>query len=99
MNMPFGKYKGHPVEDLPENYLNWLWENVELRGGLRVAVEDALERSNTPSIDSHVDGALVHRIYRALSRKWHPDHGGSNDGMKAVNDFYSAILGQSTCCV
>jgi hypothetical protein len=23
--MPFGKYKGDPMEDVPAGYLNWLW--------------------------------------------------------------------------
>jgi hypothetical protein len=23
--MPFGKYKGKPMQDVPANYLHWLW--------------------------------------------------------------------------
>lgn len=25
--MPFGKYKGRPMEDVPASYLHWLWSN------------------------------------------------------------------------
>ena len=41
--MPFGKHKGELVCELPYNYLGWLYENAELKGGLLAAVETALE--------------------------------------------------------
>jgi hypothetical protein len=25
--MPFGKYKGTPMQDVPASYLHWLWTN------------------------------------------------------------------------
>lgn len=25
--MPFGKYKGQPMQDVPASYLHWLWQN------------------------------------------------------------------------
>lgn len=25
--MPFGKYKGEPMSEVPANYLHWLWSN------------------------------------------------------------------------
>ena len=25
--MPFGKYKGMPLQDVPASYLHWLWTN------------------------------------------------------------------------
>jgi uncharacterized protein (DUF3820 family) len=25
--MPFGKYKGTPMQDVPASYLHWLWNN------------------------------------------------------------------------
>ena len=28
IKMPFGKYKGRKVEDLPSNYLKWMIENI-----------------------------------------------------------------------
>jgi uncharacterized protein (DUF3820 family) len=31
MIMPFGKFKGSPLEEIPDQYLLWLGKNVELR--------------------------------------------------------------------
>ena len=28
MKMPFGKFKGHEISSLPNNYLRWLAENI-----------------------------------------------------------------------
>jgi hypothetical protein len=25
--MPYGKYKGRPMQDVPASYLHWLWTN------------------------------------------------------------------------
>lgn len=25
--MPFGKYKGEPLQDVPADYFHWLWHN------------------------------------------------------------------------
>jgi hypothetical protein len=41
--MPFGKYKGEYISDLPIDYLEWLYENIELRGILQQAVSDAID--------------------------------------------------------
>lgn len=40
--MPFGKYKGEYVCDLPLKYLEWLTDNCELRGELEKSVKQAL---------------------------------------------------------
>jgi len=37
VRIPFGKYRGHEVEALPDGYLRWL-VTVELREPLRAAV-------------------------------------------------------------
>ena len=42
MDMPFGKYKGEALEDIPIAYLNWLYENVELHGELEEAISEIL---------------------------------------------------------
>jgi hypothetical protein len=46
--MPFGKYKGSSLKDIPADYLLWLRKNVELRGPLAVAVKDALNWRHIP---------------------------------------------------
>lgn len=29
--MPFGKYRGEYLEDIPLNYLQWVYDNLELK--------------------------------------------------------------------
>lgn len=90
MLMPFGKYQGCYVEDLPQNYLRWLWENIDLREPLLSAVQDSLQE--TMDIVKHPDRDTLKRVYREMARKWHPDRGGSTTAMQAVNDFYERLV-------
>jgi uncharacterized protein (DUF3820 family) len=41
--MPFGKYKGEQLLDIPVSYLEWIYDNVELRGDLAAGVERAID--------------------------------------------------------
>jgi hypothetical protein len=38
VTMPFGKFKDLPLADLPDSYLRWLRDNVQLREPLRSAL-------------------------------------------------------------
>jgi hypothetical protein len=42
--MPFGKYKGRLVSEIPESYLEWFAENVKAKPDLAAAVAKALGR-------------------------------------------------------
>lgn len=44
MVMPFGKYKGRLIGDIPENYLEWFADNVKTKPDLAAAVAKALGR-------------------------------------------------------
>ena len=46
--MPFGKYKGRLVSDIPESYLEWFAENVKAKPDLAAAVNKALGRQGEP---------------------------------------------------
>ena len=41
--MPFGKYKGEQLLDIPASYLEWIYDNLELNGDLEHAVSDAID--------------------------------------------------------
>lgn len=41
--MPFGKYKGNKMIDVPADYLLWLYENNKTKGGLKAYIEDNLD--------------------------------------------------------
>lgn len=43
--MPFGKYKGELISDLPKEYVKWLLLNCNLYSMLRAALEKALEET------------------------------------------------------
>jgi putative quorum-sensing-regulated virulence factor len=42
--MPFGKYKGRLIRDIPEDYLEWFADNVKAKPFLTEAVAKALGR-------------------------------------------------------
>ena len=43
MKMPFGKHKGKPLEEIPVDYLRWLYYEADIRDDLYEAVADELE--------------------------------------------------------
>jgi hypothetical protein len=89
--MPFGKHRGKSLQTLPDDYLQWLVGNVELREPLRSAVYDELDRRRPPQSKRlrtcpH-PGVAVELIgcgLRSLARRYHPDAGGSHDRMVEV---------------
>jgi hypothetical protein len=40
--MPFGKYRGYELWEIPRGYLEWLLDNCDLHSGLANAVEEQL---------------------------------------------------------
>lgn len=89
--MPFGKFRGCPVPQLPEHYLWWLWENVSLREPLRSQVHAAIFGASVDESPASVAAGRIKQIYRTLAVKWHPDRGGTTEAMQAINDFYDAL--------
>ncbi len=43
--MPFGKYKGRLVSDIPQDYLEWFADNVKTKPALAEAVSKAIGRT------------------------------------------------------
>jgi hypothetical protein len=90
MLMPFGKYRGYEVDGLPEQYLSWLVNNIQLREPLRSEVISAM-RLGTDVVREDTTGTRA--IYLEMAKKWHPDHGGTKEAMQAVNEFYERLRG------
>ena len=40
--MPFGKYRGQPIEDVPTDYLVWLCENIKGNDALLQEAENQM---------------------------------------------------------
>lgn len=103
MKMPFGKYRGRDVADLPEDYTIWLLEHVRLRPTLRRAVEARLGllelerlrdelRAECAQLMGELDNDTIGRWYREMARRFHPDAGGSHEAMKAINAGKELLL-------
>jgi len=41
--MPFGKYQGKPMEDVPADYLMWLYDNDKYSEQVKVYIEDNMD--------------------------------------------------------
>ena len=98
VTMPFGKYAGALLTDLPDQYLAWLQTPpVVLREPLKSFVADEAARRErlrdaqraadlvTPDVIDAANEIIKHGV-RALTRTRHPDAGGSVDAMAAVNN-------------
>jgi hypothetical protein len=92
--MTFGKFRGVEVADLPDDYLTWLHDQVELREPLLSAVHaefavrfTALDnQKELPAAVRTMVEELVSAGYRKLALQHHPDHpGGDTRTMQLVN--------------
>ena len=92
--MPFGKFSGLPLADIPTNYLTWLLGLDDLRDPLKGAAWSEYRRrvdaQEAPAAALDMD--RVKRVYRTLAMEFHPDRqGGNGDVMKGINLFYEAL--------
>ena len=53
--MPFGKYKGQPMQDVPASYLHWLWTNGK-QSDRQCLVADYIRRNLNVLKKEHEDG-------------------------------------------
>lgn len=88
MDMPFGKHKGTPLEDVPEDYLVWVLDNCErISPTLRRAIQQVLglevdEPQPRPPPgttfnsggSSGVPLSRVRAMVLEAVRKWHRTH-------------------------
>jgi hypothetical protein len=105
--MPFGKYRGAPLHDLPGEYLDWLL-TLDLRerlwgaahreadrrraaGSGRTAADARVRPCPAPQVAEELIGAGL----RTLAKRHHPDAGGTHDAMIAATsaaDWLRAIV-------
>ena len=96
MQMPFGKYIGEEIEDIPDSYLYWLM-TIDLRSVLKLAVERELDRRENGSdivfnVDYNIPPELKYFVteiietgFKSSAMKHHPDRGGRIEDMKTLN--------------
>jgi hypothetical protein len=96
MKMPFGKFRGVLIEELPADYLDWLHSLDNLHERLRNAVESEWRHrqgegpsANFPRELDPDDRLLLREMlragYRAMALKYHPDRGGPAEAMLRLN--------------
>ena len=105
--MPFGKHKGHDLEDIDTGYLRWLRDRPNLDARLANAVRRELhardadeprgyrhEQTARPEPPPRLPDlhAVVSRWHRQMSKQFHPDAGGDERAMQAVNAGRDALL-------
>ncbi len=82
--MPFGRYRGVLLQDLPDSYLAWLRSLPDLRTPLRMLVETEWRRRFEPrsrperrkvgmsSDEAEMAKEIISAGYRSLTKKFHP---------------------------
>jgi hypothetical protein len=99
MILRFGRYKGKAIKNVPYDYLSWMADNVTMKPRLREAVfhELRVREANTltamcpePPPRADLEG-IVRTWYRGLCMAYHPDHGGSVEAMKAINEAHDRL--------
>lgn len=91
MRMPFGKFRGEPVRDLPEWYLRWCLDNVKLSDQLREEMREAVARFSPDAALREALEVQLKAWYRRMTQRHHPDHGGSDAAQAIINDCYESL--------
>lgn len=104
--MPFGKFRGVYISEVPRDYLLWLREQDFIKQWLRDEIEAELRRRsegqvNNPVLDIKIEAErlpLAREVfeagYRSLSKRFHPDAGGAAEDMLALNTFMGDVRSQ-----
>jgi hypothetical protein len=97
--MPFGKYRGWLLGEIPASYLCWCLEECDsirpdLRAAVREELADRFGRRPAPrraGLDPVAFAAAVESIFRRLTLEFHPDRGGSTAAQQALNEFHERV--------
>lgn len=85
----FGKYAHLDLEEVPEDYLIWLIENSKQK--VRFYEQELARRDMAKEATMDMVEKIVRAGYRELSKKLHPDSGGTNAAMQELNATYEKL--------
>lgn len=104
--LPWGKFRGVPLDQVPRQYLFWCHDNAErLSPHLKAAIAEELGFGQEappyrpppppppPSAPAELVRAAVARWLREATLRWHPDKGGDVRVMAALNDLRERLEG------
>lgn len=94
--IPFGKYRDLPLKEVPTPYLLWcVRASRRVSARLRLRIDQELQARGFPPLPRPAPPAdwpeVMRRWYRELARRYHPDHGGSDEAMKVVNAAHELL--------
>ncbi len=106
--MPFGRFRGWPLGELPDSYIVWLIALPDLRPPLAGAIRREAEARGllTPVATeagpalrfASADAGLVREVldagYRQVARRMHPDAGGDAERMRHLNVLAESLRAQ-----
>lgn len=89
---PWGKYKGYDFSDIPSTYITYALDEFDMPEDLanQLRLQLIMRYDLAASGDYSIPTDLKD-IYRQLSKKYHPDAGGTTQAMQAVNEFYELL--------
>lgn len=88
---PFGKYKGYDLNDLPTTYIVYALEEFDLPDELIFDLKVILALRLDMTGSNEINALKVRGAYRKLTKKFHPDKGGSQESFIALTEFYKLL--------
>lgn len=99
--MPFGRFKGSLLRELPDSYLCCLRDDCDLHEPLRMRIRPRDRRRRRAEAATAVVALppalrataveIVNSGFRMLALKRHPDHGGSHEAMLKLQAAKEAL--------
>jgi putative quorum-sensing-regulated virulence factor len=89
---PFGKHKGLPLSEVPEDYLEWYLRTTKEQ---ITTIEEELQRRELADLATGTwKEKLIKAGYRTLMKQYHPDSGGTTSDAQQVNAAFEALKRQ-----
>jgi len=85
----FGKYKDLDLSEVPESYLQWLINNSKQK--IIDYEHELTRREQVDAADATWMERLIKTGWRELTKKHHPDVGGSTADMQEINAAYETL--------
>lgn len=87
----FGKFKGYGIDEVPSSYILYCLDN-RIGYGTDFYEELLTELWERFPIDKPtLSNPNIKQAYKEVCKKYHPDKGGTNEAMQAINEFYELI--------
>jgi hypothetical protein len=83
MILNFGKFKGWDLNEVPDDYVDYMVQ--QKRKDLQLWEEEQRRRELMREAELPMIEKVVKVGYRTLAQQYHPDHGGDGEAMRQLN--------------